>query len=150
MVFLCGLYQSRLPGSCWRTAVWLLCDQPSPRRPSASGVCAAVLRWAAACVWLRPGFFLPFWALFLFLLIYLLIHWTRELTQIHPLSRSPATWQNQHSKSYLRVAAKCHRASTLLLNKYTLKNEQTNMQIVQVFIVAGMLAVGLVHFEEAY
>lgn len=78
MVFLCGLYQSRLPGSCWRTAVWLLCGQPSPRRPSASGVCAAVLRWAASrhrsrvCLICFSAFFLEH--VFIFFFIYLLTH----------------------------------------------------------------------------
>lgn len=45
MVFLCGLYQSRPQGSCWRMEVWLLYDQPNPPRPSAKGACPMVLRW---------------------------------------------------------------------------------------------------------
>lgn len=49
MVFLCGLYQSRPQGSSWRTAVWLLCDQPSPPRPSGKGACPMVLRWDTLC-----------------------------------------------------------------------------------------------------
>lgn len=48
MVFLCGLYQSRPQGNCWRTEVWLLYDQPSPLRPSGKGVCPMVLRWESS------------------------------------------------------------------------------------------------------
>lgn len=84
MVFLCGLYQSRLPGSCWRTAVWLLCGQPSPRRPSASGVCAAVLRWAAPrhrslCSCLSRLFFLEHVFIFFLSLCTYSWKWTTEL-----------------------------------------------------------------------
>lgn len=79
MVFLCGLYQSRLPGSCWRTAVWLLCGQPSPRRPSASGVCAAVLRWAASrhrslCSGVSNLFFCLFFGACISFFLYLLTY----------------------------------------------------------------------------
>lgn len=58
MVFLCGPYQSRPQGSCWRTEVWLLFAQPSPPRPSAKGPCPTVLRWVFLFL-LRLSFRVP-------------------------------------------------------------------------------------------